>query len=338
MSRICRYPLAFSALICSLLCLDLVASSGIVRADDWARKMFKETSHDFRTVGRGAVAEHHFEFRNPYKDAVRVASVRTSCGCTTPSVTKNLLAAGEKAAVVAKFNTETHVGQKNATITVVFDKPYYSEVQLKVQGNIRTEVTFDPPEVNFGELSPGQEKVQEILITRVGSDPWKIQDVRSLCTDLAVSIEPPMRTPQGISYKMKVASKKTLPAGDLRERLTLLTSDPRFPTIDMAVSGRVRSGLEVSPASLGLGTVKTGGTVDKKLVIRAEEVFAIRSVKSDDPRFRFEIPAGQKKLHFVQVFFDADQSTGNVSRAIRIETDLDAGKTAECLATVTIEP
>jgi len=134
---------------------------------------------------------------------------------------------------------------------------------------------------------------------------------------LAVSIEPPMRTPQGISYKMKVAAKKSLPAGDLRERLTLLTSDPRFPTIDMSVSGRIRSGLEVSPASLGLGTVKTGATVDKKLVIRAEEVFAIRSVQSDDPRFRFEIPAGQKKLHFVQVFFDADQSIEPIHERFR---------------------
>lgn len=338
MSRICRQPIVFSALLPSLMLLGLLANPGVVRADDWARKMFKETSHDFRTVGRGAVAEHHFEFRNPYQETVRVASVRTSCGCTTPSVTKKLLAAGETAAVVAKFNTETHVGQKNATITVVFDKPYYSEVQFKVQGNIRTEVTFDPPEVNFGELAPGQEKVQEILITRIGSSPWQIQDVRSLCTDLAVSLEPPIRTPQGIAYKMKVAAKKTLPAGDLRERLTLVTSDPRFPTIDMAVSGRIRSGLEVSPASLGLGTVKTGASVEKKLVIRAEEVFAIRSVKSDDPRFRFEIPEGQKKLHFVQVFFDADQATGNVSREIRIETDLGAGKSAECLATVTIEP
>lgn len=339
MSRICRHTLRFSALLLpSLMILGFTAAAGVVRADDWARKMFKETSHDFRTVGRGTVAEHRFEFRNPYKETVRVASVRTSCGCTTPSVTKNLLAADETAAVVAKFNTETHVGQKNATITVVFDKPYYSEVQLKVQGNIRTEVTFSPPEVNFGELAPGQEKVQEILITRVGSDPWQIRDVRSLCTDLSVSIDPPLKTPEGISYKMRVAAKKTLPAGDLRERLTLLTSDPRFPTIDMSVSGRIRSGLEVSPASLGFGTVKTGATVEKRLLIRADEVFAIRNVQSDDPRFRFEIPTGQKKLHFVQVFFDADQSTGNVSRAIRIETDLGTGKSAECLATVTIEP
>lgn len=306
--------------------------------EDWARKLFSETSHDFRTVGRGANAEYHFAFRNPYKEEVRVASVRTSCGCTTPTVTKNLLASGETSTVVAKFNTQTHIGEKSATITVVFDRPYYAEVQLKVRGYIRTDITFNPPEVNFGEFAAGEEKRQQILVTHSGSGSWEIRDVRSVCGNLAVTLDAPERTTAGVRYRMTVMAKPGMPEGDIRERLTLITSDPQFPAIDMAVTGRVRPSLEVSPASLGMGTIPTSTMVERRLLVRAEEPFRIQEVVAEDPRFQFDVPATSAKLHFVKVRFTADGKVGNSAVPIRIKTDLAGGKQTECLATVTIEP
>ncbi len=122
----------------------------------WADKMFEGKSHDFRIVGRGTKTEHHFDFTNLYEEDVHVQAVRTSCGCTTPSLTQDTLKTHETASVIATFNTNTFIGQKSATITVVFDRPTYAEVQLKVSGFIRTDITFDPPEVSYGELASGQ--------------------------------------------------------------------------------------------------------------------------------------------------------------------------------------
>lgn len=307
--------------------------------NNWAKLMFPITDHDFRTVGRGAVAEYHFEFTNPYKEDVRIASVRTSCGCTTPSVTKNSLASRETAAVVAKFNTSTYVGDHSATVTVVFDKPYYNEVQLKVRGTIRTDVTFSPAEVNFGELLSGQIKRQEIVVTYTGGSNWEIKDVRSLCSDLTVALPAPERGPGLVRYRMVIGTKDSLPEGDLRERLTLITNDQRFPTIDMAVVGRVRPSLEVSPASVSLGQLTSGTTVEKRLVVRAEEEFEVTAASSPDPRFSFELPEGKRKLHFVKVSFTADGNVGGVSGTVEITTDLGTqGKKAECLFNGTIVP
>ncbi len=306
-------------------------------ADDWAKKMFSQTSHDFRTVGRGAKAEYHFHFTNPYKEDVRIASVRTSCGCTTPTITQNLVKSRESAAVIAKLNTDNHIGDKSAVLTVVFDRPFYSEVQLSVRGHIRTDVVFTPAEVNFGEILSGQAKQQEIVVTHTGSVNWEIRDVRSHCVDLSVSLQSAERSPGSVRYRLVVSNKGTLPEGDIRELLTLVTNDSRFPTIDMAVTGRVRPTLEVSPAALGLGTMKPGETVEKRLVIRAEQEFAIRDVSCDDPRFRFDLPTGQKKLHFIKVFFAADDQVGTISRTIKISTDYGAGQVTECSVNGTVE-
>jgi hypothetical protein len=55
---------------------------------EWAEKMFSVTSHNFGTVAKGSKTEFRFIYRNLYEEDVQVSSVRTSCGCTQPAITK----------------------------------------------------------------------------------------------------------------------------------------------------------------------------------------------------------------------------------------------------------
>ena len=112
-----------------LIAVGLVAT-GQVGAQEWARKMFTVTSHNFGTVAKGSKTEYRFVFRNIYEENLHVVGVRTSCGCTSPTITKQDLATHETAEIVATFNTRTFLGQHGATLTVTFDKPFYAEVQL----------------------------------------------------------------------------------------------------------------------------------------------------------------------------------------------------------------
>lgn len=306
-------------------------------ADNWAAKMFSETKHDFRIVGRGTTAEYHFEFRNLYEEDVHVAAVRSSCGCTTPTVTKNTLKTHETAAIVAKLNTSTFIGQKAATVTVVFDQPFYAEVQLSVSGYIRTDVTFEPSEIDFGESKPGDTKTSKITIAHRGNPGWRIQDVRSHCGDLQVKLTQPRVQPGLVEYDMEVQLRETMPEGEIRERLTLVTNDTRFPTIEMSVEGRVRPTITVSPAAVSLGTTAIGESVSKRLVVRSDDEFEIKEVRCIDPRFSFEIPEGKKKFHFVQLKFTAGDKADRIAQKIEIVTDLPGDKCAECVATGTIQ-
>lgn len=300
---------------------------------NWAAKMFESTSHDFRTVGRGTKCEYHFEFTNLYQEDVHVAAVRSSCGCTTPTVTQETLKSRDKSAVVAKFNTTTFIGKKAATITVVFDKPYYAEVQLKVGGFIRTDVTFDPPEIAFGEIAPGSETEQDVVITYTGSKDWQITDVRSHCSDLQVQLSPPTKTPGKVQYRMRVKVLNSMAEGDVRERLTLISNDRDFPTTEMSINGRIRPSLSVSPAALSLGTIKPSTNVEKRILLRGDEPFRITDVVCGDERFDFVFEDQPKKIHFVKVQFNANTSADRVAQEIRFETDLKGGKSVNCIVT-----
>ena len=303
---------------------------------DWARKMFDVTEYDFRTVGRGTKSEYAFRFRNPYNEDVHVAALRTSCGCTTPSVEIDTLKTHQESAVVATFNTNTHVGDKNAVITVVFDRPTYAEVQLRVHGNIRTDITFDPPEIDFGRIpAAGADVTRELTVRHIGNPNWRIEDVRSHCEGLRVRLSEPTVDRGGVTYRMVVRMAEPPAEGDIRGRLTIVSNDPRFSTTEVSVRGRVRPALEVSPVSMALGTVASDAIVTRRLIVRGDAPFEIRRIVIDDDRLSCDPPAGSKKLHLLTVRYRGDGSGEPIDGDVTIETDLD-GKVARCPVAATV--
>lgn len=311
----------------------MVLGGASASAQEWATKMFEETSHDFLAVARGSKCEHHFEFKNIYKEDVHVASVRSSCGCTTPSVTKSTLGTRETGAIVATFNTTSFSGSKSATITVVFDRPYYAEVRLQVSGYIRTDVVVEPPEIAFGEVPEGETKEVAIRVTRRGRPDWRIEDVRSECTDLAVRLGKPEITNNSVQYPLVVRMKESMPVGELRERLSLVTNDANAPRIELSTSGRVRPSLTVSPFAWNIGAVDTDGTAEKRLMVRGEQAFELQDVICEDDRFSFEVPKGSKKIHFVKATFKAGTDVGKVSERIQIVSTMPGDRSIQLIAT-----
>src|SRR5205814_4693350 len=142
----------FRTVSIAILALAFVPAAS---AKEWAQKMFQETSHDFGHVARGAKAEFAFELQNVYEEDVHIADVRTSCGCTTPTITKSTLKTWEKGTIVATLNTRSFVGQRNSTLTVIIDKPFYAEVQLTIAGTIHSDVDFQPGVAALGDIEQG---------------------------------------------------------------------------------------------------------------------------------------------------------------------------------------
>ena len=307
----------------------LVALVACVAADapaqEWAKKMFPVTSHNFGTVAKGSKTEYRFSFKNIYKEDLHVVGVRTSCGCTSPEVTKRDLKTHESAEVVAKFNTGTFVGQHGATLTVTFDKPFYAEVQLRVAGNIRGDVTFDPPFVDLGNVDLGQGAERIVKVTRNGTAPWEIKDVRSANAHFEVLLSKPVQSGSQTSYDLRLRLKPDAPAGYVNGELILVTNDPRATQIPMDVEGRVVAEVTVSPQLLSMGSVQVGGTVTKNVVVRANREFCVTGIDGGDDCLSCEPKTTPAKVHILPVTFKAGEAAGKIERQLTITTDLGEG-------------
>jgi len=313
----------------ALLALSFTASAS---GQEWARKMFEKPSFNFGTVARGSKAEHRFVFTNLYEEDVHVASVRSSCGCTTPTVSQETVKTFEKSEIIASFNTRSFLGSKSATITVTFDKPFYAEVQLQVEGYIRSDVVFHPAAVELGTVEHGTSVERKISIDYAGRSDWRILKVETPGDFIQTKLVEKSRKNGQVSYELLVLLGENAPVGYIHDQIRLVTDDKRSDSVPLDIEGRINSEVTVSPSSLFLGTVQPGAKVTKQLVVRASKPFRVVSIECDDPSFTFKAGDEAKPLHLIPVTFTAGELPGKISRTIRITTDLGESATTELVA------
>src|SRR5262245_19495752 len=251
----------------------LAASAGSCFAEAWATKLFAETKHDFGSVARGSDTSHKFAIKNIYKQDVELLSVRSSCGCTSPTIEKKVLKTGEVGYVTAVFNTRTFTGVHGATLTVEVrwndnGNWIHGETQLRVDGNIRGDIVFQPGAVKVDEVEQGKRAEEKVSVTYRGRSSWKLTDVRGANEALEVELTQTKRYSDYVAYDLLVRLKDNAPAGYFNDQLVLVTNDDENPRVPMYVGGRVVPQISVAPESLLLNDVAHGQQVTKRFVVK----------------------------------------------------------------------
>lgn len=85
---------------------------------------FVNTTHDFGKVAEesGSVS-CEFKFTNTGTKPLLIQDIRTSCGCTTPSYTKDPVLPGKEGVIKVTYSTRGRVGKINKRVTVFTDEP-----------------------------------------------------------------------------------------------------------------------------------------------------------------------------------------------------------------------
>ncbi len=302
---------------CTLWLLMVSAAPG----QDWARKMFDSLDHDFGAVARGSKVEHRFLITNCYEEDVHVTGVRSSCGCTTPEVTVKTVKTWETSELVATFNTRDFLGQRSATLTITFDKPFHAETQVQIRGYVRSDVVLDPPAIEFGTVDAHATPEQVVQVAYAGRNDWKVVDVKSPSPHVRAEFREVSRTSGDVRYELHVQLIGDTPPGYFRNHLTLVTNDSRSPELPVEINGHVAAEISVNPSPLVMGVLEPGQSVTKKLVVRGKAPFRITSVECDAVGYRFEPSQEVKAVHVVPVVLQAGAQPGALTGTIRIQTD-----------------
>jgi hypothetical protein len=316
--------------------------SQCANGQQWVEKMLSVQEHDFGSVARGSDTVFKFPIKNVYKQDVELVSVRSSCGCTTPTLEGKMLKTGETGYVVATFNTRTFTGLHGATLTLTTAWRDESgirrtgEAQFRVNGNIRGDVVFEPGAIRFEAVDQGTPGERKAQVKYAGRDGWKIVDVRGATDDLEVELTERQRGGGNVTYEVLVRVKESAAAGFFNQQLVLLTNDERNPRIPFYVEGRVVPSISVSPEPLVLGSVRHGETVAKKFVVRGKKPFRIVKVEGGSEQFQFKNESEPSQTHIVEVVFAANNEPGQVKQDFQILTDMGETFQAKLTAYATI--
>lgn len=316
----------FNLLVRSLVLVWVVGvyCTRTASAQDWVRDMFEKNSHNFGNVPRGAETEYRFKLTNRYEEDVHIASVRSSCGCTIPRVEKADLKTYEEGDIICEFNTRSFIGPKSAVVTVVFDRPYYGEMQLMVEGNIRSDIVTEPGQIQFGDVDRGTEKFALLSVSYAGKNHWEITDVRSTNQYLAVSNLDRVSNGIGkVEYQMRVRLKDTAPAGDFNDQVVIVTNDLDYNLVTIPVRGKVNPPLRIT-ATVALGTIPRGKKVDEQILVVGKRPFEITKVECSDKRFSFMQPPGMNSIHRILMTFEpsGEAAGGAFKEKILVHTSL----------------
>ncbi len=317
------------AIIVLIFAAHTVTTNGNVFAQKWADDMFKVKEYNFGNVSRNAKAEYEFEVYNPYVEDIHIRSVSASCSCTSVSVDKGTIKTYETGKVKAHLNTDRFSGDRRATLTVVIDKPFYATVQLHVKGNIRSDINFQPGEVNFGTVSSGKAVEKQVDFTYQGRSDWKVTAMKSTNEDVTAELTEISRNYGQIRYKLVVKLASDAQPGFINDRIVLVSNEGANREIPIMVQGKVNPGVTVSPSTLFVGNLEPGQEVTKKIIVRAEAPFAIKEVTCPNEHYSFELApvandeVQSRNIHFITVSYKAPESDSEeqFTDTIRIVTD-----------------
>lgn len=303
---------------------------------DW-KEVFPVRKHNFGTVAVAAKTEFRFPVKNESAQTIHIRKVRASCGCTTPIVESSTIAPGDTSYIRARFNTDTFKGKRGANLTVVIDRPVYTEVRLRVDGYIRSDIVFHPGAVEFGAITATEGLRKTVKVMYAGRKNWTIKDVESPQSWLKTSFAETGSSRTKKNYLVTVEIAEDAPAGFFQDELIVHTNDSAMPRVPLRVSGEIASLLKVSPGVVALGKINAGESVTKKIVIVGQKPFKISSLSAAGFEVKADLKSESRKTHIVQATFTPDaESNGATKGDLVITTGGEESTSASALITAEI--
>ena len=96
---------------------------------------FNELEHNYGTIQKGGDGNCEFTFTNDGNEPLILTGVRASCGCTTPTWTKEPVMPGKTGTIKVRYNTN-NVGSFTKTITDTSNAVNASRSTLKIKGKV----------------------------------------------------------------------------------------------------------------------------------------------------------------------------------------------------------
>jgi len=285
---------------------------------NWAERMFSQLEHDFGVVTKGADVRCRIEIRNQFGEPIKLHSVKTTCSCTTPTLSSNLLQPNEVGYLDLQLNTVKHTGKKSPNIDVVlsFGQSASVTVRIPIQAYIRGDVEADDL-IDFGVVSAGKAQSKATSITYHGSAPWRITGVQENGLGVKVTVGNAVRNGRGLSYPLTVTLGSDLPVGKFERSVIVKTEEPTKSYVTLRVRATIEPKYVVASPNLNVGTVRPNSTVTKKVVIRSSAPFTIEALEASQGRTTADLSKmAPKTVHVLDVRVQAPEAPGQFTEEL----------------------
>ena len=235
-------------------------------------------SVDLGTHEAGAKVPAEWFIKNTGDDILKIASVKASCGCTTPDFVPIDLKPGEMTTIEAEFNSAGRSGKNSKSLTVNSNDPKTPRYTLTFKCNVSTAVALSSKSVNFGAIPVGETATDTVTITNNKDSLMTISSVKFTNNKVHSDL---VETIPGKAWELRLRTDKWLGEGTLSDNATITYElDGKTATERVNLYGNVQGAIVVSPKNLPL--VNNPSTpVDRQIYIRPGSVQQFNVLSSE---------------------------------------------------------
>jgi hypothetical protein len=286
--------------------------------------MFEEKEKDFGVSPKGTTLIHYFRFTNNTNQTVTLGQPRVSCGCVTPALTKNRLAPGETAAVIAYMDTRRipNAGvTKSVIVFVPFLSPTFEEVALKVTTVTRDDLMMSPDVLAFGTVNKGKGAKVSTKVTFTSDPNWEVKKASSTGAFVNPEFKLASRNGTLVTYDVTATLDKDCPAGNWTSDVYLETSNPAVAKLRVPVTVNVVASVAALPENVSFGDVRMGTAPEQKVTIQSTTPFRVLGVKGADDQLSVSVDKDTALPVHTLTIAATPKTAGGFARKVEILTD-----------------
>ena len=266
-----------------------------------------------------------FPFRNAGDDSVTITDVKTSCGCSTPSLDKKAYQPGETGELEVLFKFGKRTGQQVKTVTVKTDDPRAPSWKLTLKVKIPQPVQIQPKFLYWGPKE--EKKPKSITVAFEHDSPVNIVSVEP---DDETAVKAEIKTIEvGRKYEVwlkptgeRTSKKSMIPVKivtDLpHERIQTQTVYVRLPTESQ--SARLQAPpLQLKPVAVWWATGESPKPKTIGVTVAGQDPVTIEQVINSSKMFQTEVVVVEEGRSYDLVVTPVDTSEA-VSAKLQLET------------------
>lgn len=305
-----------------------------------------EKIKDFGTVAKGERLTAVFEVRNTGQAPLQITQVRPTCGCTVADFDREI-APGGTGKVRAEVDTTAFSGPISKAVLVFSNDPLNPQVNLVVKAEVRSFVEVVPRAlILFKNLMSGEPATEKVTLVSADGSNFDVTGVDAgggpyQIAYRALPEAERLADRKGSQWEVSITVPATAPEGMLNHKILVKTTAPKAAEVPINVTGAVRPVVQVIPAQVNLGKVRSDAPVGSNVLLvnnRQGATLEISEASVDNQYFKTDIIPLQAGQRFqIAVSLQVGAPKGAQKGTLKIVTNDPIRKLIEVPVTAQVE-
>lgn len=243
--------------------------------------VFEKAEHDFGTISNQNKVSTNFLFKNNGDAPLKIAQVKTTCGCTVGRVPNQEFKPGDTGEIEVTFNPHGKTGSQHKQIQVLSNDPQNPNTRLTIKALIRTDWSINPAFHRFS-YDKGQ---TVILKMRAISEITPAVKIKNIIAPDSIKIQK-ISLQKEQQWMEDIMLEFTPVSENFFQTITIELDNALYPPQEIQLYGRQSPPIEIIPAKIFFGK----GQKIRQITLKSNssQPIQIKSLNCQLPGFKFE--------------------------------------------------